>query len=407
MKVAIVCDWLTNVGGAEKVLLEFHKLYKDAPIYTSKYNKKGIDWFNDADVRTGWLQIFPSCLRRFLGPLRQSYFNHLDLSDYDMIISVTGAEAKSVKKGKAVHFCYCHVPTQYYWGMYDDYVKNPGFGILNPLVRACFKLFVRPLRKADFKAAQKPDYFITISKHAQEQIKKYYERDAIIINPPVEISDFKIEKGKCQIIEKNKSTKSQEAEIAKQQNKTSKSQEQAFSQAVENLDLAKTYIVTSRQVNWKRLDLAVQACVKTQRKLVVIGEGPEHKKLVKLAKDAPWIHFLPLMKKSELKTYLSAAKGYIFPSLEPFGIAPVEALAAGCPVIAYREGGARDYVINKQNGLMFTEQTVDSLVSALDQFETMTFDRQKVSNSVDYFSVDRFDEEATKFIADNVKRIAK
>ena len=103
MKVALVCDWLTNVGRAEKVLLELHNLYPKAPIYTSKYNPKGIDWFDNADVRTGWLQIFPVCLRRFLGPLRQRWFSHLDLSGYDLVISVTGAEANSVKSGKWLH----------------------------------------------------------------------------------------------------------------------------------------------------------------------------------------------------------------------------------------------------------------------------------------------------------------
>ena len=135
MKVALVCDWLTNVGGAEKVLLEIHKMFPEAPIYTSKYDKKGINWFLDADVRTGWLQIFPTVLRRFLGPLRQRWFLKLDLSEYDLVISVTGAEAKSVKVPNGVHVSYCHVPTQYYWQMYDDYVKNPGFGFLNPIVR--------------------------------------------------------------------------------------------------------------------------------------------------------------------------------------------------------------------------------------------------------------------------------
>ena len=133
MKVALVCDWLTNVGGAEKVLLRIHQLYPEAPIYTSKYDPKGIDWFKDAEVRTGWLQHFPSKMRRVLGPLRQWYFSHLDLSDYDLIISVTGAEAKAVKSGKrlheagkknvkcphGLHISYCHVPTQYYWQMYE------------------------------------------------------------------------------------------------------------------------------------------------------------------------------------------------------------------------------------------------------------------------------------------------
>ena len=149
-RIALVCDWLTTPGGAEKVLLELHRMYPEAPIYTSQYSKKGINWFNDADVRTGWLQIFPRCLRKILGVLRYFYFSHLDLSDYDIVISVTGAEAKAVKTSsepkkktlssyyithdkksqykKAFHLCYCHVPTQYYWQHYDKYMKDPGFG---------------------------------------------------------------------------------------------------------------------------------------------------------------------------------------------------------------------------------------------------------------------------------------
>ncbi len=198
--IALVCDWLTTPGGAEKVLLELHRMYPSAPIYTSQYSKKGINWFDDATVKTGWLQIFPKSLRKLLGPLRQIYFSHLDLSSYDLVISVTGAEAKSVRTkriiknriidanpttpGKlsvstietaeqsAYHLCYCHVPTQYYWQMYDKYVNDPGFGLLNPLVRACFKLLVKPLRKADYRAAQQPDQFVTISTYAQQQFQQ-------------------------------------------------------------------------------------------------------------------------------------------------------------------------------------------------------------------------------------------
>lgn len=384
MKVALVCDWLTNVGGAEKVLLELHRLYPKAPIYTSKYNPKGIDWFDNADVRTGWLQIFPTCLRRVLGPLRQCYFSHLDLSEYDLIISVTGAEAKGVKSGKwlhkagkhnaknpnGIHISYCHVPTQYYWQMYDTYVKNPGFGIFNPLVRFFFKLLVKPLRKADYKAAGRPDYFVTISEYAKEQIVKYYDREAVVIHPPVEINDFKI-----------KSAKSQE----KQGNDNS--------ETVENY-----FIVTSRQVNWKRLDLAIKACEMTKSRLLVIGEGPEHDKLVRLAGDSKLVKFLPLMKKAELCSYLAGARGYLFPSLEPFGIAPVEALAAGCPVIAYGKGGALDYVVDGKNGVLFDKQTVGSLVKAILRFEKMKFERSEIVKSAAKFDLERFDKEIKAFV---------
>ena len=362
MKVALVCDWLTNVGGAEKVLLRMHQLYPDAPIYTSQYDPKGISWFKDADVRTGKLQKYPAKLRKFLGPLRQRYFSKLDLADYDLVISVTGAEAKSVNVPNGVHLCYCHVPTQYYWGMYDAYVKNPGFGLLNPLVRFFFRLFVGPLRKADLKAAQKPDQFITISEYSREQIKKFYGRDAIVIHPPVEVDEFK-KKG------------------------------------VEKKDY---YVITSRQVNWKRVDLAVKACMMTQRYLYVIGEGPENKRLKKLAKGSKHIKFLKLMNKEKLAGYLAEAKGYIFPSLEPFGIAPVEALAAGCPVIAFGEGGALDYVTDGKNGVLFAEQSAKSLAEAILKFDKNKFDRERISKTADKFSLDRFDTELKKVIDENI-----
>ena len=359
MKVALVCDWLTNVGGAEKVLLRIHELFPEAPIYTSQYDPKGIDWFSDADVRTGWLQKFPASWRRFLGPFRQRYFSHLSLAGYDLVISVTGAEAKAVKVPDGIHICYCHVPTQYYWQMYDDYMKNPGFGLLNPLVRIFFALFVWPLRRADFKSAKRPDYYVTISEYAKGLIKKYYGREAVVIHPPVETKEFAAACGKL----------------------------------VENF-----YVTTSRQVNWKRIDLAVKACEMTQRRLVVIGEGPEHKKLVKLAKGASKIEFLPLMGKKDLATKISKAEGYLFTSLEPFGIAPVEALAAGCPVIAYGKGGALDYVKDGKNGILFEEQTAKSLAEAILKFEKLKFDRERVSRTAKDFSVERFDTELRHFV---------
>ena len=414
LKVALVCDWLTNVGGAEKVLLEIHKMFPDAPIYTSKYNPRGIDWFDDADVRTGWLQIFPSGMRRILGPLRQRYFSHLDLSEYDLIISVTGAEAKAVKSGhrlhkegrqgvknpNGLHVSYCHVPTQYYWQMYDDYVKNPGFGILNPVVRFFFKLMVKPLRRADLKAAAMPDYFVTISEYAKDLIAKYYQREAVVIHPPVEVEEFRT-------IEKSE-TKLRGAFATAGANfeaspVTTGASEKATRDFVSDLSWREYFITTSRQVNWKRIDLAVKACVKLKRNLVVIGEGPEHERLVKLAEGVECVKFLPLMKKKELAEYLAGAKGYLFPSMEPFGIAPVEALAMGCPVIAFDKGGARDYVFDGKNGILFEKQTVKSLSEAILRFEKMKFERAKVMASAEKFDVERFDRELKEFIDEKVE----
>lgn len=384
MKVALVCDWLTNVGGAERVLLSIHEIFPDAPIYTSQYNKKGIDWFKDADVRTGWMQILPSGMRRFFAPLRVLYFKHLDLSEYDLIISVTGAEAKGIKKGNAKHLCYCHVPTQYYWQMYDEYLKNPGFGIFNPIARLGLKLLIKPLRKADFKAASKPDQFITISKYAADQIKRFYHRESVIIHPSVSVEKFQnIKKGKSQ---------------TKLQHETKESQDKVIHQLVEKYGNTKPYIATSRQVTWKRLDLAVKSCLKLKRPLVLIGDGPEHKNLQKLAQDSDLITFVPTSDQATIKTYLENSRGFLFPSLEPFGIAPVEALAAGCPVVAYTEGGSRDFIQDGKNGVFFDKQTVNSLTTAIEKFEKIKFDSEFIQQSALPFSDIRFKQELKDLI---------
>lgn len=390
-RIALVCDWLTMIGGAESVLLSLHEMYPSAPIYTSKYDKKGIDWFIDADVRTGFLQYFPNGLRRFLGPLRQYYFSHLDLSDYDIVISVTGAEAKAVKtwKGKTrtnpnkteqpeqtehrcTHLCYCHVPTQYYWGMYDDYLKNPGFGILNPLARLGLKVFVKPMRKSDFKSAQNPDQFITISTYAAEQIKRYYKRESVIVYPPADLKKFSTREANFSTLEHNKNEKSQ----------TKK---------------GLNYITTSRQVNWKRLDLCVKACLKTGDNLTLIGGGPEHEKLVHLADGAPNIKFLKTMPQTKVARHLAVADAFLFPSLEPFGLAPIEAMAAGIPVLAYSEGGAKDYVVKNTNGLFFDRQTVGSLVEAMEKFRNSKLSKRSAANrKTIQQSVEKFDKEIFK-----------
>ncbi len=458
--IALACDWLTTPGGAEKVLLELHRMYPAAPIYTSQYSKKGINWFDDADIRTGWLQIFPAALRKFLGPLRQLYFSHLNLTDYDLVISVTGAEAKSVS-AKA-HLCYCHVPTQYYWQMYDKYVENPGFGPLNPLVRFAFKLLVKPLRKADYKAAQNPTQFITISSYAAEQIKKYYHRDSVIIAPPVEIFKFSTKNRHFSTPISNFSTTfpqkiHNQPSIFPQNTKSSPQQPQVSPQSAENfppktdtfplpsltfpqlfhrlstetndistsvdnntaqwlpngrpndakqchqtkLTTAKPFVISCRQVTWKRVDLAIKACLETENPLLVIGDGPEHKNLVKLAKNSSLIAFIPWLETSELAAYLQNARAYLFPSLEPFGIAAVEALAAGCPVIAYAEGGSRDFIHETgpgKNGLLFPEQTVESLAKAIRSVNPANFDPKAIQKSAKNFSPDVFQDKITALV---------
>ena len=404
MKVALVCDWLTELGGAERVLLAFHEMYEDAPIYTSQYRPRKAHWFKGMDVRTGWLQPFPAWSRRLIVPLRQHFFTHLDLSEYDLIISVTGADAKFIQpRGK--HICFCHVPTQYYWGKYHEYLKNPGFGPLNPLIRPIFRKIAPRLRQRDFLASQKPDQFITISQFAKQEIEAFYKREAKVISPPVNIGVF------AQAVD-NYNTKKGKSQMKKSHNKAIKSNksqgkksEQKFCTKLENVEnlsvLAKIiakhpngfYLNFSRQVNWKRLDLIIKACKKLDLDLVLIGSGPENSRLKTLAKGFDKISFIKALPQSDLAVFASLAKAFIFPSEEPFGIAPVEALAAGCPVIAYKGGGALDFIQDGKNGLFFEAQTESSLAKALKKFhqgKVKLSTPVKISKSVKRFATKTF-----------------
>ena len=404
IKVALVCDWLTELGGAEKVLLAFHEMYEDAPIYTSQYRPRKAHWFKGMDVRTGWLQLFPAWSRRLIVPLRQHFFAHLDLSEYDLIISVTGADAKFIQpRGK--HICFCHVPTQYYWGKYHEYLKNPGFGPLNPLIRPIFRKIAPHLRQRDFLASQKPDQFITISQFAKQEIEAFYKRETKVISPPVNIGVF------TQAVD-NYNTKKGKSQMKKSHNKAIKSNksqgkksEQKFCTKLENVEnlsvLAKIiakhpngfYLNFSRQVNWKRLDLIIKACKKLDLDLVLIGSGPENSRLKTLAKGFNKISFVKALPQSDLAVFASLAKAFIFPSEEPFGIAPVEALAAGCPVIAYKGGGALDFIQDGKNGLFFEAQTESSLAKALKKFDQGKVKLNtpvKISQSVKRFATKTF-----------------
>lgn len=355
-KVALAVDWLTEgFGGGERVIKAVHELFPDAPIYTSQYRPQKTTWLEKADVRTGWLNGLPTSLRRFVPFLRQWYFSRLDLSDYDVVISITGAEAKGVKTGRdTLNISYMHAPTQYYWGLYDDYIKDPGFGLFNPLARFILKMFLGPLRRADYRAGQRPDVIISNSSYIQKEIKKYYKRDSVVIWPNVNVEK----------IQKIKTDKNIERE---------------------------GFIIFGRQATWKRMDLSIAAAIETNEKLKVIGAGPEHDRLVKLAANNPNIKFLPSY--SDIKQVMldiRSSKAFLFTSIEPFGIAPVEALATGTPLIALKKGGALDFVHEGKNGVFFEKQTVDSLVGAIKKFNTLSFNEEVVANSAKAFSEAEF-----------------
>lgn len=348
-KVAIVHDWLIG-GGAELVVEQLHKLFPEAPIYTSYCTKV---WRNrlDGKVKTGWLQWWPfSRLRKFLPVLRIWWFTHLNLRDYDLVISSSGAEAKGIRvPHSVVHINYCHAPTHYYWSRYDEYMKHPGFGIFDNLARFGLRTLVGPLRKWDYKAAQRPDYIIANSTHIKAEIERYYDRAATVIYPPVYTERFKAKVG----------TKKRRG-----------------------------FIVSGRQTPYKRFDLAVVACSKLGLPLTVIGDGPDSRRLRKLAGKS--VTFLGKVPDRVLEEEFASAKALLFPGLDDFGITAVEALAAGTPVIAYKAGGALDYVEPGRTGVFFEEESVKSLAVALKEFSKMSFASVEISHYAEKFSRQQF-----------------
>lgn len=418
-KIALVCDWLTVVGGAEQVLRELHRIYPDAPIYTSQYRPNQINWFLDAEVKTGWLNLLPACIRKFIAPLRQSYFKHLDLTAYDLVISVSGCDAKFVKTKPGAHICYCHVPTQYYWGKYREYLEDPGFGKLNFLVRPVFRLMVKNLRKKDLESAARPDYYLTISDFAQQEIKQFYERESTIIYPPVAVENFQPAapyretiQSNCQILSQHNLNKKQTKIKLENNIKHSKSQiiseksarelPKILQKLPESFLTQGFYLNFSRQVNWKRLDLILAACKKLKLNLVLIGNGAAHESLVNQAAGSKYVVFFDVLPQSNLKEFVKYAKAFIFPSNEPFGIAPVEALASGCPVIALKQGGALDYIQEGKNGLFFEEQSIDSLTQTLKNFEAKSVNSflspQEISATATKFSTENFHRKIRQFV---------
>lgn len=359
-KIALVADWLTNMGGAEHLFYSLHKAFPDADIYTSVFDAEACPIFKNLNVRTTYLQKLPRFLRnrhQLFPVLRARAFRQLDLNQYDIVISAASAEAKAIQvREGAVHICYCHTPIRYYWSHYEEYKKDPGFGWLDPLVKLVLPLFVRAMRKRDLESVKGVDYFIANSHEVQQRIKRYYHRDSIVIFPPVEVGRL------------------QPKEVVKKDD---------------------YYLIVGRQIPYKRIDLAIQACNQLRRKLIVIGNGSQYEELVRIA--GPTIEFKTHVDDQEIVQYFQKAKGFIFPALEDFGIVPVEAMSAGTPVIAYKKGGALDYVVDEKTGVFFDQQTKGSLLEAIKKFEQTAFDQVAIIKHAQQFSEARFIQEIRQF----------
>ena len=325
-KIALVHDYFVQMGGAEKVVEAIHDSFPSSPVYTTVALPRMLpDRLRAADIRTSALQRLPAMDRRF-----RHYFmlypfavENFDLSQYDLIFSSSSGYAKGVhRKRNTIHVCYCHTPMRWVW-RYEDYVARERFG---RGIKSLLPFCLWGLKKWDLRASQQPNYYIANSRLVAERIRKTYGREAFVIPPPIEVNRFHMSN-----------------------------------------DIQDYYLILSRLMPYKRIDLAIEACKRMNRRLVIIGDGPDRARLEKLGDDR--IEFLGRQPDQIVNYYLARCRALLFPGEEDFGMAPLEANAAGRPVIAYRGGGAVETVEDGKTGLFFDQPNSRSLSTAIEQFE--------------------------------------
>jgi glycosyltransferase involved in cell wall biosynthesis len=357
LKIAIVHDWLVTNAGAEKVLKAIYELYPDADIFSL------VDFLDDKDreeilngkfAKTSFIQNLPFAKKHFRNylPLFAKAIESFDLSEYNLIISSSWAVAKGVKTtNKQIHISYCHTPIRYAWDLYNEYTSS-----LKGMKKLLVKYTLKRLRKWDRDTINRVDYFIANSKFVQERIKRTYNRDSIMIYPPVNIDKFTIDNIKNDF-----------------------------------------YITASRLVPYKKTKLIVEAFNQMpNKKLMVIGCGEEYNEIKKIAKSN--ISVLGYQSDEALIAYMQKSKAFIYSAIEDFGIVPIEAMACGTPVIALNKGGTAETVIDGINGIHFQNQTKEDIIEAMKKFETVRFSAKDISQYARHFSTKRFQEEIRVFI---------
>lgn len=363
MRIALVHDYLTQFGGGERVLSALCEMFPEAPIFTLIYDEGATNGaFKNKKIHTSFLQKIPGARKYFRGfiwlmPLAIEQF---DLSDFDVVISVSHSFAKGIiTKPGTKHICYCLTPTRYLW-------HDAGLPF-----KPVSQFLLTYLRAWDYQAAQRPDYFIADSEIVQQRIKKYYNRESTVIYPPVEI--HKTYNMKHETQEKN----------------------------VSSFKFQDYFLMVGRLVPYKRFDIAIEAFGKMlDKELLIIGDGPELRKLKTKSENlkANNVKFLGQVSDFELSKYYSSCKALIFPQEEDFGITPVEAMAMGKPVIAYRAGGALETMIEGETGLFFDEQTSESLTEAIKKFDEKKFNPEKIRKRAQNFDQEIFKTKIDGFI---------
>lgn len=347
MKVAIVHYWLVTMRGGEKVVEELCRMFPDAEIFTLVCDRQKLSpLLQSKTIHTSFLQRIPTAQRNYtkMLPLMPFALEQFDLQSFDLVISSESGPAKGVvTRPDALHVCYCHSPMRYVWDHFHVYQ-----GDLGSVGRFMMNLFAPPLRVWDVTTSARVDAFAANSAHVARRIRKFYRRDSTVVHPPVAVEDFD------------------------------------WQQPREDF-----YLCAGQVVRYKRVDLAVEAFTRSGRRLVVIGEGPQRERLQRIAGSN--VTFLGYQSFQVLRDHMQRCRALIFPGEEDFGILPVEAMAAGAPVIAYDSGGARETVV-PASGLRFATQTVDALNEAVERFEALPepFDPQMIRAHAETFSAATF-----------------
>lgn len=365
MKVALVYDRVNKFGGAERVLLALHEIWPEAPLFTSVYHSKGAPWAKDFQVIPSFLQKFPWARTHhefypFLMPLA---FEGFTFDDFDVVISITSEFAKGIiTKPKTLHICYCLTPTRYLWSGYWDYFSSTARQLASlPAISY--------LRRWDQIAAQRVDEYLAISENVKRRIKKYYGRNSAVIYPPVDTEKFKIKNAKCKIEIKN----------------------------------SKFFLVVSRLVPYKRVDIVIEAFNQLGLPLKVIGDGMSRVSLQKIAKKN--IEFLGqnLTDKKVLR-YYQDCQALVFAGREDLGLVSLEAQACGRPVIAFMGGGLPETVIEGETGIFFEKQTPDSLIKSLKKFESLRFKAEDCRKQAMKFNVKIFKKKFKEYVETSLRR---
>ena len=359
-KIAIVCDWIKDMWWAEVVLAQLLEIFPEADIFTSIFFQKWNPIFDWKKIITSSIQNIPLLNKshKLALTLRPKAFERFDFSGYDIVISSTTAESKwIITKPETLFICYCHTPTRYFWSHYHEYINMMEFWVLNPIGKWFMPRLVHNLRKWDFLAAQRPDYFLANSKNTKNRIKKYYNREAEVVYPWIDTEKF------------------------------------IFSSEKKDF-----YLYVWRCIPYKKFDLIVDAFNKNWKKIVIITntDNKLFRKLKSISKEN--ISWKLNISFEEIKKYYSEAKAFLFPPEEDFWLVPIEAMASWTPVIAFWKWWALETVVDSETWVFFSEQTVESLNKAIERFEKLSFDYDKIKKHSEKFDKKYFKQNILEFI---------